>query len=127
MEKITTQNFVDIIKNMTVIELSEAVKALETEFGVSAASLASAPSTGAAGNAQAAQEKSTYDVVLKAAGATKINVIKVVNKIVEGGLKEAKDFVEGALPKTLKSNLPKAEAEELKKQLQEAGAEVELK
>ncbi len=124
MEKVTTQNFVDIIKNMTVVELSEAVKALETEFGVSAASLASAP---AAGNAPAAQEKSSYDVVLKAAGATKINVIKIVNKIVEGGLKEAKDIVEGALPKTLKSNLPKAEAEELKKQLQEAGAEVELK
>lgn len=110
---------------MTVLELSELVKALEEKFGVSAASFAAAPAAGAA-PAAAAEEKTEFSVVLAAAGAQKINVIKVVREITGLGLKEAKDLVEGA-PKAIKENVPKAQAEEIKKKLTEAGATVEIK
>ncbi len=118
--------FIEEVKSMTVLELNELVKALETEFGVSAAALAVAAP--AAGGAEAApvEEKTEFDVVLKAAGANKIAVIKVVREVTSLGLKEAKDLVDGA-PKTLKEGVQKAEAEEIAKKLKDAGAEVEVK
>ena len=124
-EKVT--NLIEEVKSLTVLELSELVKALEEEFGVSAAApavaVAAAP---AAGAAPAAEEKTEFDVVLKSAGANKINVIKVVKEITGLGLKEAKALVDEA-PKTIKEGASKADAEEIKKQLEEAGAKVELK
>ncbi|MDR2860916.1 MAG: 50S ribosomal protein L7/L12 [Elusimicrobiota bacterium] len=117
---------IEAISKLTVVELSELVKALEEKFGVSAAApvAAAAPAAGVA--AAAVEEKDEFNVVLTSAGASKINVIKVVREITGLGLKEAKDLVEGA-PKTVKENVPKAEAEELKKKITEAGATVELK
>ena len=115
------------IESMTVLELAELVKELETKFGVSAAApvAAAAPVTAAA--AAVVEEKTEFDVVLVDAGAEKIKVIKVVREVVSGlGLKEAKDFVESA-PKTIKEGLPKAEAEKIKKQFEEVGAKVEIK
>ena len=118
--------FVEEVKSMTVIELNELVKALETEFGVSAAALAvAAPAAGGAA-APAAEEKTEFDVILKAAGGNKIAVIKVVREVTGLGLKEAKDLVDGA-PKTIKEAMPKADAEALEAKLKEAGAEVEVK
>ena len=108
---------------MTVVELADLVKAIEEEFGVSAVA-AAAPAAGAAG-AAAAEEKSEFNVVLKEAGANKIQVIKVVRDATGLGLKEAKDLVDGA-PKTVKENVAKEEAEELKAKFIEAGAVVEL-
>ena len=111
------------IKTLTILEMADLVKALEEEFGVSAA----AP-VAAAGAAAAApvEEKTEFDVVLKNAGASKLNVIKVIREVTGLGLKDAKDFVESA-PKTVKESMPKDAAEALKKQLEEAGAEVEIK
>ena len=120
-EKITA--LIEEVKALTVLELSELVHALEEVFGVSAAAMA-APAAGAA--APAAEEKTEFDVVLTAAGASKLNVIKVVREITGLGLKDAKDLVESA-PKTIKEGLSKADAEALQKQLTEAGASVELK
>jgi len=121
-EKVTAM--IEEIKALTVLELSELVHALEDEFGVSAAAMA-APAAGAA--APAAEEKTDFDVVLASFdAATKIKVIKAVREITSLGLGEAKAFVEGA-PKTIKEGVPKEEAEELKKKLEEAGAKVELK
>ena len=120
-EKVTAM--IEEIKGLTVLELSELVHALEEEFGVSAAAMA-APAAGAA--APAAEEKTEFDVVLKSAGANKINVIKVVKEITGLGLGEAKAFVESA-PKAVKEAVSKDEAEELKKKLEEAGAKVEVK
>ena len=120
-EKIT--NILEEIKSLTILELNDLVHAVEEEFGVSAAPVAMA---GAAPAAAAAEEKTEFDVVLKAAGASKLNVIKVVREITGLGLKDAKDLVEGA-PKTLKEGVSKEEAEALKAQLTEAGAEVEVK
>ena len=120
-EKITA--LIEEVKALTVLELSELVKALEEEFGVSAAAMA-APAAGAA--APAAEEKTEFDVVLADVGAEKIKVIKVVREITGLGLAEAKAAVE-ATPKTLKEAVSKDEAEELKKKLEEAGAKVELK
>ena len=117
------EEFIEEIKKLTVVELAELVKAIEEEFGVSAVA-AAAPAAGAAG-AAAAEEKSAFNVVLKEAGANKIPVIKVVRDATGLGLKEAKDLVDGA-PKTLKENVAKAEAEELKAKFEEAGATVEL-
>ena len=118
--------FIEEVKNMTVIELNELVKALETEFGVSAAALAvAAPAAGGA-DAAPAEEKTEFDVVLKAAGANKIAVIKVVREVTSLGLKEAKDLVDGA-PKTIKEGVQKAEAEEIANKLKDAVAEVEVK
>ena len=112
----------ETIDSLTVVELSELVKGIEEKYGVSAAAVA-APVAGAA--AGAAEEKTEFNVVLKEAGANKIQVIKVVRDATGLGLKEAKDLVDGA-PKTLKENVAKAEAEELKAKLEEVGAVVEL-
>ncbi len=114
---------IESIEKMSVIELHELVKTLETKFGVSAAAVAAAP---AAGGAAAAEEKSTVTIHLKNAGAQKIAVIKVVKEAMGLGLKEAKDLVDAA-PSVLKENVKKAEADDLKKKLEEAGAQVELK
>ena len=123
-EKITA--LIEEVKGLTVLELSELVKALEEEFGVSAAAMA-APAAGAAGAAPAAEEKTEFDVVLASFdAAAKIKVIKAVREITGQGLAEAKATVEGA-PKALKEGVSKDEAEEMKKKLEEAGAKVELK
>ncbi len=111
------------IDSLTVVELAELVKNIEEKYGVSAAAVAAPVAGGAA--AGAAEEKSSFNVVLKEAGAQKIQVIKVVRDATGLGLKEAKDLVDGA-PKTVKENVPTADAEELKKKLEEAGATVEL-
>ena len=116
--------FVEEIKSMTVLELNELVKAIEEEFGVSAAAPVMVAGAGAA--APAAEEKTEFDVVLKSAGANKINVIKVVEEATGLGLKEAKAMVDEA-PKTIKEGVSKDDAEALKTKLTEAGAEVELK
>ena len=115
------------IEEMSVLELYELVKALEEKFGVSAAAPAMAmPMMAAAPAAAVEEEKTEFDVILKSAGAAKINVIKVVRELTGLGLKEAKDLVDGA-PKAVKEGAQKAEAEEIQKKLVEAGAEVELK
>ena len=122
-EKVT--NLIEEVKALTVLELSELVKALEEEFGVSAAApamVAAAPVAGAA----AAEEKTEFDVILKSAGANKINVIKAVREVTGLGLKEAKAIVDEA-PKALKEAVSKDEAESIKAKLAEAGAEVEVK
>ena len=128
MAKMTKDELVNAIAELTVLELSELVKAIEEKFGVKAAApavaVAAAP---AAGGAAAAEEKDEFNVVLTAVDAAKkISVIKVVREITGLGLKEAKDLVEGA-PKAVKENVAKAEAEELKKKITEAGGTVELK
>ena len=121
-EKIT--NLLEEVKTLTVLELGELVKALEEEFGVSAAAPVAVAAAGAA--PAAAEEKTDFTVVLAEQGANKINVIKVVREITGLGLKEAKELVDGA-PKTIKEGVGKEEAEEMKKKLEEAGAKVELK
>ena len=124
MNEKTTQ-ILDLVKGLTILELADLVKALEEEFGVSAAPVAVAAAPGAAA-APAAEEKTEFDVVLKAAGASKLNVIKVVREITGLGLKDAKDLVEAA-PKTVKEAVAKEEAEKIAEQLKAAGAEVEVK
>ena len=122
-EKIT--NILEEIKSLTIIELADLVKAVEEEFGVSAAApVGVVAAAGAA--APAAEEKTEFDVVLKSFGAKKLDVIKAVREITGLGLKEAKEMVEGA-PKTVKEGVSKDEAESVKKTLEEAGAEVEVK
>ena len=116
------EEIIEAVKAMTVVELSELVKAIEEEFGVSAVA-AAAPAAGAV--AGAAEEKTSFNVVLKEAGDQKIKVITAVKNALGLGLKDAKDLVDGA-PKTLKENVSKAEAEELKAKLEEVGAVVEL-
>ena len=116
------EEMIEEIKKMTVVELADLVKAIEEEFGVSAVA-AAAPAAGAV--AGAAEEKTSFDVVLKEAGANKIPVIKVVRDATGLGLKEAKDLVDGA-PKTIKEGVSKDEAEELKAKFEEAGATIEL-
>jgi large subunit ribosomal protein L7/L12 len=124
---VTPQELIEEIKKMTVLDLSALVKALETEFGVSAAMpMAMAAGPAAAAPVEEVEEQTEFDVILKAAGEKKINVIKVVRQITALGLKEAKDLVDGA-PNPVKQAIPKAEAEEIKKQLEEVGAEVEVK
>ena len=123
-EKVT--NLIEEVKALTVLELSELVKALEEEFGVSAAAPAAVAVAAPAAAAPAAEEKTEFDVVLKSAGANKINVIKVVKEATGLGLKEAKALVDEA-PKTVKEGASKDDAEALKAKLTEAGAEVELK
>ncbi len=124
---ITKEQVVSFIENMSVLELSQLVKDLETKFGVSAAApVAMAAMPGAAGAAPAAEAKTEFTVVLAVAGDKKINVIKEVRAITGLGLKEAKDLVEGA-PKTLKDGVNKQEAEEIKKKLEAEGAKVEIK
>lgn len=121
-EKITAM--IDEIKALSVLELSELVKAIEEEFGVSAAAPVAVAAV--AGPAAAAEEKTEFDVVLAEVGANKINVIKVVREVTGLGLKEAKEMVDGA-PKTIKEAASKDDAEEIKKKLEDAGAKVELK
>jgi len=124
---ITKEEVVSFIENMTVLDLAELVKELEEKFGVSAAApVAVAAAAGPAASAEPAEEQTEFDVVLKAAGANKINVIKVVRALTSLGLKEAKDAVDGA-PGVIKAGVSKQEAEDAKKQLVEAGAEVEIK
>jgi len=123
---ITKEEVVSFIENMSVLELAGFVKELEEKFGVSAAAPVAAAAAGPAVAAEAAEEKTEFDVIIKAAGANKIAVIKVVRALTSLGLKEAKDLVDGA-PQPLKTAVSKAEAEEAKKQLVEAGAEVEVK
>ena len=124
------EDVLEIVKGMSVLELAELVKAFEQEFGVSAAAPAVAVGTaadaGAGAQAQAAPEQTEFDVILTAAGATKIQVIKVVRELTGLGLKEAKDLVDGA-PKPVKEKLNKADAEAIKAKLTEVGASVEIK
>lgn len=123
---LTKDQLIEAIKSMTVLELSEMVKALEEEFGVSAAApVAAAPAAGAA-PAEAVEEQTQFDVMLTAFGDQKIQVIKVVRALTGLGLKEAKDVVEG-VPSAIKEGITKDEAEEAKKKLEEAGASVEIK
>ena len=123
-EKIT--NILEEIKSLTIIELADLVKAVEEEFGVSAAAPVGVAVAAAGAAAPAAEEKTEFDVVLKAAGDKKLNVVKAVKEITGLGLKEAKEMVDGA-PKTVKEGVSKEEAETIKKALEEAGAEVEVK
>ena len=118
------EEMIEEIKKMTVVELADLVKAIEEEFGVSAVAAAAPAAAGAV--AGAAEEKSSFDVVLKDAGANKIPVIKVVRDVTGLGLKEAKELVDGA-PKTIKEGVAKEEAEELKAKFTEVGAVVDLK
>ncbi len=121
-----TMAILEEIKALTILELADLVKALEEEFGVSAAPVAVAAAPAAGGAAPAAEEKSEFDVVLTAAGAGKLAVIKAVREITGLGLKEAKELVESA-PKEIKTGVAKAEAEEIKNALTAAGATVEIK
>ena len=123
---ITKEEMLDAIANMTVMEVVELVEAMEEKFGVSAAVAAAPVVMAAGGEAAAAEEKDAFDVVMTSFGENKVSVIKAVRAITALGLKEAKDMVEG-VPSTIKEAAPKAEAEEVKKQLEEAGASVELK
>ncbi len=124
MNEKSTQ-ILDLVKGLTILELADLVKALEEEFGVSAAPVAAAPVAGAAA-APAAEEKTEFDVILKAAGANKLAVIKVAREITGLGLKDAKDLVESA-PKAIKEAISKEDAEKIAEQLKAAGAEVEVK
>ena len=125
---ITTEEFISQIDSMTVLDLNNLVKALEEHYGVSAAAaVAAAPAAGGGAAAAApVEEKTEFDVVLKAAGEKKINVIKAVREVTSLGLKEAKDLVESA-PATIKEGVNKDEAESIKKKFEEAGATVEVK
>jgi len=126
MADITTEQVVDYLSNLPVIQIAELVKTLETKWGVSAAPVAVAGGAAAAAPAAAAEEKTEFNVILADAGANKINVIKAVREITALGLKEAKDLVEGA-PKAIKEGVGKDEAEDIKKKLEAAGAKVEVK
>ena len=123
MAKLTTAEFIEAIKELSVLELNELVKACEEEFGVSAAA---GVVVAAAGPAEAAEEKDSFDVELTDAGASKVKVIKIVREVTGLGLKEAKEVVDGA-PKVVKEGCSKAEAEELKAKLEAEGAKVTLK
>jgi len=120
------KDLVESIEKMTVLDLAELVKLLEDKFGVSAAAPAMMMAAPAAGGAAAVEEKSSFTVELVAAGDNKINVIKIVREVTGLGLKEAKDIVDAA-PKAVKENVAKAEAEEMKKKIEEAGGKVNLK
>jgi len=131
MSELNQQQVIDYIKNISVLELSQLVKALESELGVSAASAMpmAMPMMGGAGAGAAAapvEEKTEFNVILTEVGANKINVIKAVREVTSLGLKEAKDLVEGA-PKPIKEGVPKEEAEAIKKKFEDAGAKVEIK
>ena len=123
---ITKEEVISFIENMSVLELAGLVKELEEKFGVSAAAPVAVAAAGPAAAAEAAEEKTEFDVILKAAGANKIAVIKVVRALTSLGLKEAKDLVDGA-PQPVKTGVSKDEAADAQKQLAEAGAEVEVK
>jgi len=125
---VTKEEILDTIANMSVMDVVELVEAMEEKFGVSAAvaTVAPAPSQGGEGAAAAAEEKTEFDVAMSSFGSNKVAVIKAVRAITSLGLKEAKELVE-SVPATIKEGVPKEEAEELKKQLEEAGATVEVK
>jgi large subunit ribosomal protein L7/L12 len=123
---IATQEFISQIDGMTVLELNQLVKALEEHYGVSAAAAVAAAPSGGGAAAAPVEEKTEFDVILKAAGEKKINVIKVVREVTSLGLKEAKDLVEAA-PAPVKEGISKDEAEAVKKKFEEAGATVEIK
>ena len=124
---IATEDFIAQIDQLTVLELNNLVKALEDHYGVSAAAaVAAAPAAGGAAAAPVVEEKTEFDVILKAAGDKKINVIKAVREVTSLGLKEAKDLVESA-PATIKEGVSKDEAESVKKKFEEAGATIEIK
>src|SRR5499427_7469500 len=124
---IAKQDILDAIGSMSVLELSQLIKDMEEKFGVSAAVAVAAPAAGgAAAGGAAAEEKTEFTVVLAAAGENKVNTIKAVREVTSLGLKEAKDLVDGA-PKPLKEGVNKADAEAIKKKLEEAGAKVEVK
>jgi large subunit ribosomal protein L7/L12 len=127
-DKITKEDVVKFIENMTVLELSALVKELEEKFGVSAAApvMAAVAAPGAAASAAPAEEKTEFDVILTGFGAEKIQVIKVVRAITNLGLKEAKDLVEG-VPKPIKEGVSKDEAADIKKKIEEVGGTVEIK
>jgi large subunit ribosomal protein L7/L12 len=126
MADITKAQVIEFIEKMTVLELAELVKELEEKFGVSAAAPVAMAAAAPAAEVAAVEEKDEFTVVLKSSGDKKINVIMVVRAVTGLGLKEAKDLVDGA-PQNVKESVSKAEAEDLKKQLEEAGATVELK
>jgi large subunit ribosomal protein L7/L12 len=126
MADITREQVVDYLSNLPVIQIAEMIKDLENKWGVKAAPVAVAAAAGPAAVAAVVEEKTEFDVVLAAAGANKIQVIKAIREITGLGLKEAKDLVEAA-PKTVKEAVSKADAEDMKKKLTEAGATVELK
>ncbi|HHW68414.1 MAG TPA: 50S ribosomal protein L7/L12 [Epulopiscium sp.] len=126
MAKLSIQEIIDAVKELTVLELNELVEKCEEEFGVSAAAGVMVAAGAVAGGAAVAEEKTEFDVELTDAGAQKIKVIKVIREITGLGLKEAKDLVEGA-PKVVKEGVAKEEAESLKAKLEEAGAKVTLK
>ena len=125
---IAKQDILDAIGSMTVLELSQLIKDMEDKFGVSAAAAVAvaAPAAGGGAGAAAAEEKTEFTVILTAAGENKVNTIKAVREVTSLGLKEAKDLVDGA-PKAVKEGISKADAEALKKKLEEAGAKVEIK
>ena len=126
---LTKEEILDAIASISMLELSELIKAMEEKFGVSAAAavaVAAAPAAGGAAAAPAAEEKTEFDVILQEAGAKKVEVIKIVRAATGLGLKEAKDLVDGA-PKPVKEGISKDEAEKLKKELEAAGAKVEIK
>ncbi len=123
---VSKEDILDTISNMTVMEVVDLIEAMEEKFGVSAAAAVAAAPAAAGGEAAAAEEKDEFDVVMTSFGGNKIAVIKAVRGITGLGLKEAKEMVEG-VPSTIKEAAAKAEAEDVKKQLEEAGAEVELK
>lgn len=126
MAEITKADVITFIEKMSVLELAEMVKELEEKFGVSAAAPVAVAAVAGPAAAEAAEEQTEFDVILKAAGANKIAVIKVVRALTSLGLKEAKDLVDGA-PQPVKTGVSKEEAEEAKKQLAESGADVEVK
>ena len=123
---VSKEDILETISNMTVMEVVDLISAMEEKFGVSAAAAVAAAPMAGGGEAAAAEEKTEFDVVMTSFGANKVGVIKVVRAVTGLGLKEAKDLVEG-VPGTVKEGAAKAEAEDIKKQLEEAGASVELK
>ena len=124
MAKLTKEEFINSLNEMTILEIKELVDAMKEAYGIDPTAVAAAPAAGAAG--AAAAEQTEFDVVLKSAGDKKIQVIKVVKDLTGLGLKEAKDLVDGA-PKAVKEKVSKAEADDIKAKLEEAGAEVEVK
>ena len=124
MAKLTKEQFIESLKEMTILEVKELVDAMKEEFGIDPSAVAAAPAAGA--GAAAAAEQTEFDVILKAPGAAKLGVIKVVKEITGLGLKESKDLVDNA-PKPIKEKVSKAEADEIKEKLVAAGAEVEVK
>lgn len=123
---LSKEELVDTLSGMSILEVTELVSLLEEKWGVSAAVVAAAPAPAAAGDAAAVEVKEDFDVIMTGFGENKVGVIKTIRTLTGLGLKEAKDLVEG-VPSTVKEGIPKAEAEDVKKQLEEAGAKVELK